>query len=453
MSLQTQISVTGVPSEVTTPWDSFAAPATSIPVTTTFVSLVPTAAATVTATPSIATTNVVAGTRVTLFGASAFATIVQDAGTLAGSQLKLQSSTRTISQYQALVLVFDGTFWCEESFSASGGGSGGGAVTLAQQLFVAKNGNDASGDGSLSKPYLTISRALTDANAGAANTYYRINVSPGTYIENLSITKQRILIVGASTAPDQLFTTVQGTVTVNNATSTDRFSDVMGFSGLLITSTAASPAFTITGAGSYQVNIDNCYITTNQTGQNAIYCNATNVNRPIIYLRNSVVTKVTAGATVAVILLDRGDCRMDTVRVYASVTGAGAGIALNNNATLLADRLQVEKLTSGPGIDVNVNTSSIGCTITNSSIATQYVGALTAPCLNLNNATGVAGYVWQCLFVTYDLAGNNAIDGTFNGATPPLIVGNLAYGPGPSGTNSTIAAAVNAAKSVMTVLP
>lgn len=497
MSLQTAINASGLPSVVTTSYDPTATPAVPIPVSTQMTFLSNAGVVNITATPSVQTSGIASGTRFTILQTGAGSTVLTDDGTLAGTKLKLQSATRTLSADKSLVLVFNGTYWCEEAFSSAGVGvtnvtasapisssggatpniaftvapgtlgnvltsdgagnwvsaaGGGSTVTLAQQLWVAKNGNDVTGSGTLSAPYLTISKALTITNAGAANTYYRINVSPGTYTENLSITKQRTLIVGSSTAPEQLQTAIIGTVNINPTASTDRVSDVIGLSGLFFTGTTAGTAgITITGTQLFGVEIDNCYFTVNQTNSNVLFCDASNASRPVIVIRNTVLNKVTNGATVPVVRLDRGDCRMDTVRIYASITGAAEGVTLANNATLTADRILIDKNTSGAGISVNTAYAGISCSLTNCSITQNYTGAATSAALNLNNSLGVAGFVWQCLFSVLDTTANNAIDGTVNAVpTSPLIVGNLAFSPT---TNTTITAAVNAAKLVMTVIP
>jgi hypothetical protein len=51
-------------------------------------------------------------------------------------------------------------------------------------LYVAKNGNDTSGTGSINAPYLTIQAAI---NAAAGDTATTIILAPGSYVENLTI--------------------------------------------------------------------------------------------------------------------------------------------------------------------------------------------------------------------------------------------------------------------------
>lgn len=52
-----------------------------------------------------------------------------------------------------------------------------------QAVFVSKNGNDSTADGSLNNPFLTISGAMASINDASPTKRYIINVNPGTYTE------------------------------------------------------------------------------------------------------------------------------------------------------------------------------------------------------------------------------------------------------------------------------
>ena len=54
---------------------------------------------------------------------------------------------------------------------------------LANVIWVSKGGNDTTGDGTITKPYVTISKAITE-DAGAGNGILTL---PGTYDESLDI--------------------------------------------------------------------------------------------------------------------------------------------------------------------------------------------------------------------------------------------------------------------------
>lgn len=68
---------------------------------------------------------------------------------------------------------------------------------FAQEVFVAKNGNDSTGNGSPNKPYLTLSGAMASITDATPTKRYAICVAPGNYIETgiLKI-KPNVFIVG-----------------------------------------------------------------------------------------------------------------------------------------------------------------------------------------------------------------------------------------------------------------
>ena len=126
MSLQTTINPNGLPSEVQTAYAPVAG--TTIPVTTTQIALLNVAPVTMTATPTITTTDITAGTRITILQAALGTLTLQDESVLAGSKLKLAASTRTLSQSQTIVLIWTGAYWSEVSYTASGSAGGSGII-------------------------------------------------------------------------------------------------------------------------------------------------------------------------------------------------------------------------------------------------------------------------------------------------------------------------------------
>lgn len=89
---------------------------TTIPVTSPTIILNPAAPVTMTALPTLQTSGITAGTRITLIG-GANAVTFQRESSLSGSKLRLASPTQTIDLYDVMTLIFDGSFWRETSVS------------------------------------------------------------------------------------------------------------------------------------------------------------------------------------------------------------------------------------------------------------------------------------------------------------------------------------------------
>lgn len=309
-------------------------------------------------------------------------------------------------------------------------------VTLTRELFVAGNGNDSTGDGSLSKPYLTIGAALTAAGP-ADGTYVRINVAPGNYSGDLTITRQRTAIVGASASPDQKATQIAGTVTVNCGTASSKFVDTVELFGLYIEATDGDPALKLTGTSLYGVSVEACYLTANNTAANVVLVDADNVGRPRLIIRDSVVTQQAINTTAPVMQFTRGDVRIDATQIYASVPGTAAMVVLENNATLLGERVLADSSMSGPAISVNSSATEIPLLLSNSSV-TARGGGTSADAINVAISTPIpAAYLWQTILVASDAVAK-VIDGTAS-----VYFGALTFGPNSSGViNSSIGGGV-----------
>lgn len=65
-----------------------------------------------------------------------------------------------------------------------------------QTVFVAKNGNDTTGNGTEQKPFLTISAALTSITDASPTKRYAIKVSAGEYTEASISLKANVYIIG-----------------------------------------------------------------------------------------------------------------------------------------------------------------------------------------------------------------------------------------------------------------
>lgn len=287
-------------------------------------------------------------------------------------------------------------------------------------LFVAKNGNDSMGNGSYGKPFLTIGKALEAANS-VASGYVRINVAPGQYGENVTVTRARTVLAGSGVDPEDHTTEISGALTVDCAAATQRFNDVVAVSGIFVTNGAK-----VTGTGAFTTVFTDCYLTTTNAAVNALLVDGTHADRQVVYLRNCTVTKQGSAST-DVVKLSKGDVRIDTVRVYGA-TGTGHGILLNNNASLTADRLQVDHNMSGSGIRVDGSFAGVALTLSNSSLKSA------SPALYLKNDTGIGALLWQVMLLsgTAVPAAGFAIDGVANATpavTPTLIYSNITAGP------------------------
>ncbi len=90
------------------------------------------------------------------------------------------------------------------------------SIAFAQEIHVSSgSGNDSTGDGSLNRPYKTVTAAYNAASAGGGNI---IIVHRGIYTENITVTKPNLSFIGSETAGSGLVE-INGTFTVNIASA------------------------------------------------------------------------------------------------------------------------------------------------------------------------------------------------------------------------------------------
>jgi len=71
------------------------------------------------------------------------------------------------------------------------------ATSQTQTVWVRKDGNDATGDGSVLTPYLTVAKALSVITDAAGTKYYIVAVGPGRFDEAAIALKPNVWIVGS----------------------------------------------------------------------------------------------------------------------------------------------------------------------------------------------------------------------------------------------------------------
>lgn len=131
---------------------------------------------------------------------------------------------------------------------------------VQQEVHVASNGNDSSGNGSIALPYLTIGHALSTITDSASTKPYVVWIHPGTYSETALHIPVWVFLVGDMQQPTKIIDT-SGAISINSA-AFNNGSQRIGFQNLnLINSTGLTIDFqAIGGSGSNDIYINNCQI-------------------------------------------------------------------------------------------------------------------------------------------------------------------------------------------------
>jgi hypothetical protein len=177
------------------------------------------------------------------------------------------------------------------------------STSFAGEMHVSKDGNDITGTGTILRPYLTITHALTQV-AGGRNT---IVIHPGEYTENPTITSTNTqLITYDATAAS---TIVIGTVTMANVDSRIaglRMANLIiaGNSQAYISLSTVTGQFTKSSSG--YVEVDNCEL---QVSGNVLISGS----GTITIIGNKINNLVVNNAGAAVLVKGADDCLMPQV--------------------------------------------------------------------------------------------------------------------------------------------
>lgn len=137
------------------------------------------------------------------------------------------------------------------------------SISSSRALYVAETGDDTTGDGSINRPFKTITKAQTIADTYAALTPVAIYLAPGTYDESVTLTRLNTFIKGLSSQPDdKVVTKITKALTIDPAAGGTKYNQVIGIEGCYIASADTNAAVTLTGSSAATITLTNCYLAT-----------------------------------------------------------------------------------------------------------------------------------------------------------------------------------------------
>lgn len=74
----------------------------------------------------------------------------------------------------------------------------GPSISISNEVFIAINGSDSTGDGTEGNPWATVSYAYSQITTATSSTPWAINIGPGGYLETTVLIKPNIFLVGLS---------------------------------------------------------------------------------------------------------------------------------------------------------------------------------------------------------------------------------------------------------------
>jgi hypothetical protein len=269
-------------------------------------------------------------------------------------------------------------------------------------IFVAPNGNDTTGNGSVTAPFATIGRAMTLANTIAQPTEVTIFLLSGTYTENITITRGNTYISSYSTGSLRQATNINGTITVG-ITTTSAFSVALAGLNILgniiynsdttpdvngnysITDCfiigvagAATIAFTDTETSVHALTIENTRIQSGNTSDPGITATGGALN-----LFYSLITHGGTGAALQTATNNALAMRYSTIISSTTSTSPAPIVQFNNNAAVGHEIVFSQLRYSSTAVDVGGNkccvqfNNSVGISAVFAQLYLSCVGAST----------------------------------------------------------------------------
>ena len=242
------------------------------------------------------------------------------------------------------------------------------SINVENIRYVSKNGNDSTGDGSVNKPYLTITAAQNSITDASPTKRYGIIVSAGTYTEiGIFALKANVFIVGTTRDSVRIGATsfalasdFSGSADNRSGISQATILNNADFNWTTVTSAAGKLYFNeVSFNGTVnlygynnaiaQAQIDSCIIFGNFTISGINLGILTNTT----YYGNITMTQHPGGGMPTLIFASGGSCS-GTVTLNATVND------FNRRCSLFARNLWMSGLTiNGPSAYVDATISSI----------------------------------------------------------------------------------------------
>jgi len=291
------------------------------------------------------------------------------------------------------------------------------------EFYVSGQGSDISGNGSILAPYLTIQKAITQAELiSSASLICVINVASGHYTENLTFNKGYVVLNGSlQTQTGNEVCEITGSISIACVGANDVFNRQVTFQGFNITC-GAGQSITNTSTSSHTVAFQDCKVFVT----NVFYISSASSADMRTYFTNMEITSTNAGNIATVITTNVGLVEFE--RVDLTVDGNAIGLAVAGTSVLNRCSLSTFENTNTAVILkplINI-TSSTTATHSLGNVAFAFTSAVAktnSSALAIASSINTAILMFNCLFTLTGTANstNNCV--SYNGVGSPTIAG------------------------------
>jgi hypothetical protein len=292
-------------------------------------------------------------------------------------------------------------------------------IRFQYEYYVSKDGNDSTGNGSIEKPYLSISAAITAVNSEADNVSVMINVGPGQYNENLTIIKPNIGLKGSIVGSTRT-TRINGRVTINPRSSTGGvFANYYTIENMSIVS-ASTNVLEYTGSHTGNLYLKECMIYTSSAGvKGLVFSNTTGMK--VNVFRCDI--NIASGGNSNAIYTEAGSDvtgSFNNCNIYGRTV---ATISINGSTNISFNYSYIDNI----GSDVVELKNSVVAYFSYCTFANYQLNAN-----GFNISTGTSLVLSHCVF---NIPTNVAYNPLAPGSPPATTVGYAVKGPAGIGSN------------------
>jgi len=311
-------------------------------------------------------------------------------------------------------------------------------VQFLNNYYVSPSGTNANGNGSISNPWGTISHAISTLSAIVGDIQATINISAGTYTENLTINKSGIALIGASSNLPNL-TTINGNILFDMTNNTSFFS-VGGLENIQLNGTLEHRQ---TNIYTNSLNVINCLFFA-PSGKSAIGTIGTGggllgnmtIQASLIYMCDNTIAVDINNTAISMINTQLTNSPLLAVSATSFITVSGAG-RINLFGCSIFQSSSVS--TVDPLIVVNNNSTVTSSSTINSCILVYTSGASDAGtgnkcCVKFSGSASMNTYnlvynYFRCVGATTGAPNNQCIQKLGTAALAIIFGSNVAGSP------------------------
>jgi len=293
----------------------------------------------------------------------------------------------------------------------------------ATEFYVSGNGSDISGNGSILAPYLTIQKAITQAELiSSAALVCVINVASGHYTESLTFNKGYVILNGSlQSQTGNEVCEITGSINIAVAGASDLFNRQVTFQGFNFTC-GVGQAITDTSTTPHTVSFQDCKAFVNSQ----FFVSTSAAADMRFYLTNVEVSQFNAAATLPVIVTNVGLAEFE--RLDVSVDGNLSAIVIGGTSVLSRCSLTTLDITNTATTLLPLLSITSTTTATHSlgNVAFAFTSAVAKTATNamyIASSIATAIIMLNCVFTLAGTASstNNCVG--YNGVGSPTIAG------------------------------